>query len=69
MRCDCCDVLLTPQESVRRFRDSGAFTNTCTRCLRDIPVDTVEGSAFREEEDVDYKDHALPFDNDDLDEI
>lgn len=68
MRCDCCDVILTPQESVRKFRDSGAYTNTCTRCLRDIPVDTVEGASF-DSDGVDSKDYDLPFDNDDLDEI
>ncbi len=66
MRCSCCNVVLTPQESVRKFRDSGQYTDTCTKCLRDIPVATVEGAAF-EEDYIDYVDK--PFDNDDLDEI
>jgi hypothetical protein len=66
MRCECCNVVLTPQESVRKFRESGEYTNTCTKCLRDIPVATVEGAAFEE----DYSDYSdQPFDNDDLDEI
>lgn len=69
MHCDCCDVLLTPQESVRKFRDSGAFTNTCTRCLRDIPVATVEGRNYKDNDNLDEDDYQLPFDNDDLDEI
>jgi uncharacterized metal-binding protein YceD (DUF177 family) len=66
MKCCCCDVILTPQESVRKFRDSGEYTDTCSRCLRDIPVPTVEGAAFEESYD-DYDD--TPFDDDDLDEI
>jgi len=67
MRCSCCNVVLTPQESVRKFRDSGTYTDTCTKCLRDIPVATVEGATF----DEDYVDvnSGLPFDDDDLDEI
>lgn len=69
MHCDCCDVLLTPQESVRRFRDSGEFTNTCTRCLRDIPIPTVEGRNYKDDDDIDDDDYKLPFDDDDLDEI
>ena len=67
MHCDCCDVLLTPQESVRKFRDSGTLTNTCTKCLRDIPIPTVEGISYADYSDGDYVD--TPFDNDDLDEI
>lgn len=66
MRCSCCDVILTPQESVRKFRDSLNYTDTCTRCLRDIPVPTVEGNTFSEDT-LDYSDE--PFDDDDLDEI
>lgn len=66
MKCDCCDVILTPQESVRKFRDSGEYTNTCTRCLRDVDVPTTEGNVFDEELTDDTHDY---FDNDDLDEI
>ena len=42
MRCTCCNVILTPQESVRKFRESNEYTDTCTRCLRDIPVPTID---------------------------
>lgn len=68
MRCDCCSVILTPQESVRKFRDSGEYTNTCTKCLRDIPVATVEGINYADYNDSDDYVEG-PFDNDDLDEI
>lgn len=68
MRCECCDVILTPQESVRKFRDSGQYTNTCTKCLRDIPVATVEGYNY-DDDNVDVTENLGAFDNDDLDEI
>ena len=67
MRCDCCSVILTPQESVRKFRDSGEYTNTCNKCLRDIPVPTVEGAAY--DEDMIDMTQDDTFDDDDLDEI
>lgn len=67
MRCGCCDVILTPQESVRKFRDSGTYTDTCSRCLREIDVPTMEGTAFGEDDTSDYVD--TPFDNEDLDEL
>lgn len=33
MHCDCCDVLLTDEESRIRLRSSGEFANTCRKCL------------------------------------
>ena len=69
MRCECCNVVLTPQESVRKFKHSGNYTDTCTRCLREIDVDTLEGSCFIEEELEDEDTPFTGFDNDDLDEI
>lgn len=68
MRCGCCNVILTPQESVRKFRESDEYTDTCTRCLRDIPVPTVEGASY-DEDMVDMLNDDDTFDNDDLDEI
>lgn len=53
MRCQCCNVILTPQESVRKFRDSGVYTDTCGKCLRDVSLPTIEGKAFKEYEDYD----------------
>jgi len=70
-RCDCCNVILTPQESTRKFKDSGTYTNTCNSCLKDIPVETVEGTYYEEERlgrrDTleDYADEIL-YDNEDF---
>ena len=33
MHCDCCDKLLTYEETRIRFKHSGAFANTCRSCL------------------------------------
>ena len=41
---------------MRKFRDSGIFTDTCGKCLRDIPASTVEGKAFKDLEDYDEGD-------------
>lgn len=49
MRCECCDVILTPQESVRKFKETGAYTNTCSSCLKYIDIPTREGKSFDEE--------------------
>ena len=68
MRCTCCNTILTPQESVRKFRDSQVYTDTCSRCLRDIDVPTVEGNAF-DEDSIEVEEKFTGFDNDDLDEI
>ena len=40
MRCFCCNHILTPAESVRKF-SSGAFTEMCTKCLSTIDDDVV----------------------------
>lgn len=47
-RCYSCNCILTPQESVRRFRESDAFTDLCSKCLRDVSVPTLEGQGYRE---------------------
>ena len=57
MRCSCCNVILTPAESVRRFKESGEFVDMCTKCLSTISddVDTTEGNVpDGEEDDEDY---------------
>ncbi len=51
MRCCCCDVILTPQESTRKFKESLTYTDMCTKCLKTIDVPTIEGKANHEEED------------------
>lgn len=53
MRCSCCDVILTPAESVRRFKESGEFVDMCNKCLSTISDDVrvVEGNAPAEDEE------------------
>ena len=52
MRCSCCNVILTPAESVRRFKSSGEFVDMCNKCLSTISddVDVVDGNAPDEDE-------------------
>ena len=59
MRCFCCHVVLTPQESVRKFKESGEYTETCNSCLKYIDVPTKEGSAFEKDEDLDDGDGGI----------
>ncbi len=33
MHCDCCDALLTPDETRIRMRSTNEFANTCRVCL------------------------------------
>jgi len=53
MRCTCCNQLLTPKESVRRFKESKEFVDMCSTCLATISdaVSTVEGT-ISDDEDV-----------------
>ena len=46
MRCVACNVILTPQESVRRFKESRAFVDMCNKCLSTISdeIPVAEGS-------------------------
>jgi len=44
MRCNCCNVVLTPQESTRKFKVSGDYVDMCNKCFNTI------------EEDVEYVD-------------
>jgi hypothetical protein len=52
MRCYSCNNILTTQESVRRFKNSGDFVDMCNKCLSSISdeVDTVDGKASDEDE-------------------
>ena len=36
MKCYCCDKILSTQESVRRFKETGAFVDMCNTCLSTI---------------------------------
>jgi len=58
MRCECCNVILTPQEATRKFKGSGTYVDMCNKCLTTIDddVDTVEGEGYdvSEESDKEY---------------
>lgn len=44
MKCYCCDHILTTQESTRKFKESGNYTEMCTTCLNTISdIETEEG--------------------------
>jgi len=47
MRCSCCNTILSPQESTRKFKESGTYVDMCNKCLATISddVDTVDGYA------------------------
>jgi hypothetical protein len=52
MRCYCCNNSLSGAEAVRKFKESGAFTDMCDRCLSEIReegLETVEGEAEDEQ--------------------
>lgn len=46
MRCSCCNVLLTTQESTRKFKESQTYVDMCNKCLETISneVDVTEGN-------------------------
>ena len=72
-RCYCCNKILTPQESTRRFKESGKYTDTCSSCLKDIDIPTVDSKNFQEKsyEDDDWGDSAdeyIDYDDEELDE-
>jgi exonuclease VII small subunit len=52
MKCSCCDVILTTQESVRKFRNSGEYVDMCNKCLSTISddVQVVDGEAEDDEQ-------------------
>lgn len=54
MKCSCCDVILTTQESVRKFKNSGEYVDMCNKCLSTISddVQVVDGEA-EDEDDAD----------------
>lgn len=50
MRCECCDALLTPEETRIRFEHNKEFANSCRKCLdtMDIPY-KIPRAAYEEE--------------------
>lgn len=56
MRCSCCNVILTPVESTRKFKTSGTYVDMCNKCLETISdeIETVDSDCIYElEEDPD----------------
>jgi hypothetical protein len=53
MRCSCCNVILSTQESTRKFKVSGDYVDMCNKCLNTIDDDVgyTEGSYEEESED------------------
>lgn len=47
MRCSACNVILTTQESTRKFKVSGDYVDMCNKCLHTIDddVDYTEGNS------------------------
>lgn len=39
MRCNCCNVILTPYESTMRVVSTNDFTDMCTKCLSYVDND------------------------------
>lgn len=51
MRCSCCNVILTTQESTRKFKVSGDYVDMCNKCLNTIDEDVQYSEGSFEEED------------------
>jgi len=54
MRCNCCNVVLTPQESTRKFTVSGDYVDMCNKCLRTIDDDVQYSEGNGEDTGDDY---------------
>ena len=57
MRCSCCNVILTTQESTRKFKVSGDYVDMCNKCLNTIDDDVqyTEGSHEEETDEDTYE--------------
>jgi hypothetical protein len=52
MRCTACNVILSTQESTRKFKVSGDYVDLCNQCLSSID-DDVQYTAGSHEEETD----------------
>lgn len=55
MRCQACNVILTPAESTRKFA-SGEFVDLCNKCLGTIQEDVATEEGNYDQEDEESKD-------------
>ena len=54
MRCYCCNRVLSDYEATLRHAETGAFLDTCLKCLKDLNIPTKgreDLKTFVEEED------------------
>ena len=51
MRCFCCNVILTPSESTRKFKESGEYVDMCNKCLLTIDEDVNYEEGMGHEDD------------------
>lgn len=53
MKCYACDHILTPQESTRKFKLSGEYTDMCNQCLKTIDdgIETVDSTSIGDDAD------------------
>ncbi len=63
MRCFACNCILTPQESVRRFKESRECVDLCSGCLTTVQdeVEIVEGRVpkqYLDEDEVEGDDYG-----------
>lgn len=65
MRCYCCDRILKPSESTRKFKETsyspGGYTDMCDKCLSEISdLETIDGEGT--DEDL-FDDEGNPLDD------
>lgn len=54
MRCVACNVILTPQESTRRFAQSLDFVDLCNKCLGTIEDEDLQTEDGEYNDDEEY---------------
>jgi hypothetical protein len=51
VRCYCCNNILKPSEATAKFKESGAFTEMCERCINTLDdVEVIEGAGVDDDE-------------------
>ena len=56
MRCNACNVILTTQESTRKFTNSNTYVDLCNKCFNTIADDVKYTESDYEEETQEDKD-------------
>lgn len=63
MRCLSCNKNLTDKEATRKY-ESGAFVDLCDRCIKHVPLPTIENTSCSDTEYEDMIDDPIE-ENDD----